>query len=144
MEAASLLLAEDDEMTRRLLAAILTRGGHTVIEARNGEEAVDRVQRERPTLVLMDLDMPVLTGQEACHQLRQDRATAAIPIVAVTSRDYRRELEVLREIGFSGYLQKPFALADVENALESCLAAVARGERWCDIPPAEWNTQSRR
>lgn len=140
MTHPSLLLVEDDAITRRLLSAILTHGGYAVREATNGLEAVEMVRHNRPCLVLMDLDLPMMSGQEACRVLRADPQTDSLPILAVTTRDYRRELDTLRATGFSGYLQKPFSLPDVHRAVACCLEAVAKGLHWCDVPPpAQWN-----
>lgn len=80
-----ILVADDFEDTRQVMKLLLEMRGHTVVEAANGQEALNRGIRKRPDLILMDLNMPVLDGFAATTCLREHPATAGIPIVALTA-----------------------------------------------------------
>lgn len=80
-----ILVAEDFDDTRLMMKLLLEMRGHRVVEAANGQEAVEIATRERPDLILMDLNMPVLDGIAATRLLRDRPETAGVPIVAVTA-----------------------------------------------------------
>lgn len=80
-----ILLAEDVEDTRYLMKLLLEMRGHFVLEARDGQQAVDCAMREHPDLILMDLSMPVMDGLTATRAIRQNADTASIPIVALSA-----------------------------------------------------------
>jgi len=80
-----ILIAEDFDDTRHMMKLLLEMRGHRVVEAANGQEAVEIAMRERPDLILMDLNMPVLDGITATQLLRERPETADVPVVAVTA-----------------------------------------------------------
>jgi DNA-binding response OmpR family regulator len=102
---------EDDDVIRGLVRAILERGGLRVVEAIDGEEALELAERASPDLVLLDVNLPGIDGPEVCRRLRA--AGATLPIVMVTGAadedDRRRGLEA----GADAYLTKPFRPADL-------------------------------
>jgi CheY-like chemotaxis protein len=105
-----ILVAEDHEMNRQLVRAILERFGATIVEARNGREAVERVAEERSAgrpvdLVLMDLQMPELDGFGATRELRA--AGLKAPIVAITGNAMESDREVCLAAGFDDFASKP-------------------------------------
>lgn len=81
----NILVAEDFDDTRLMIKTLLERKGHRVFEAANGQEAVEIATRERPDLVLMDLNMPIMDGLDAARRLRADPCTCEVPVVAVTA-----------------------------------------------------------
>ncbi|MDX1531510.1 MAG: response regulator, partial [Rhodothermales bacterium] len=81
----TLLLIEDNELNRDMLARRLQRRGYRVLSALDGEEGVRMAQRERPDLVIMDLSLPVLDGWAATERLKADADTQAIPVIALTA-----------------------------------------------------------
>ena len=81
----TIILAEDTEDIRVLLKVVLEMRGYRVVEAVDGQQVLDLVSRERPDLILMDLNMPVLDGWEATRRLRKDPAMRAIPIIALSA-----------------------------------------------------------
>src|SRR5688500_20383376 len=85
MNNGTIMVVEDYDDTRVLLRAGLERLGYTVLEACNGQEAVDIASREHPDLILMDLDLPILDGIAATQQIRLQTQMAPVPIVAVTA-----------------------------------------------------------
>ena len=102
------LLVEDDVDTQHVYRAILVHAGFEVCVAENGVDAVRLAREELPDLILMDIDLPILNGWEATELLREERATARIPIVGVsggTTADSFRRADAL---GFEAYHTKPF------------------------------------
>jgi two-component system cell cycle response regulator DivK len=80
-----ILVVEDREDNRRILRDLLTSSGYDVIYAENGEEALIGAGRERPNLILMDIQLPLLDGYETTRRLKADPALRGIPVIAVTS-----------------------------------------------------------
>ena len=102
-----LLLADDDASTRLLAHASLTAAGFDVIVAANGQEAVEAFLRERPELVLLDIEMPVLDGFEACRRLRRLPGGADVPVVVATSLDDTASVERAYSVGATDFITKP-------------------------------------
>lgn len=104
-----ILLAEDEDDIRRLATMSLARGGAwEILEARDGEECVALARSAQPDLILLDAKMPRLDGFEVCAQLKDDPATARIPIIFLTASAQEHEIHRGLEMGAIGYLTKPF------------------------------------
>src|SRR5262245_65323788 len=82
-----ILVVEDQEDNRVILRDLLSTAGYDLIEATNGQEGVELAQRERPDLILMDIQLPVIDGYEATRRIKGDAILGSIPIIAVTSYD---------------------------------------------------------
>jgi len=117
-----ILIAEDDDMNRRLIKDVLMYYGYEVIEASNGEEAVKITKGQKPDLVLMDLQMPVMNGAEAIRQLKNSPETKAIKIIAVTGLAMRDDREKTMKMGADGYMAKPIDIRLLPEAIERLLA----------------------
>jgi CheY-like chemotaxis protein len=104
------LLVEDDEMSRDVLARRLVRMGYVVITAVNGREAVESARSEPPNLILMDMCMPEMDGIEATKQLKADQRTAHIPIVALTALNTAVDVRRAIQAGCDSYETKPVNL----------------------------------
>ena len=102
-----ILIVEDILMNRRLIQDILTYHGYEVIEAENGEEAVKIAREQKPDLIIMDLQMPVMNGFEAIKILRSDPMTKDIKVIAVTSFAMAGDREKVLAAGFDDYISKP-------------------------------------
>jgi two-component system cell cycle response regulator DivK len=107
MTPPHILLVEDHEDNRVALLAVLRREGYEASGARNGEEALEMIAQRRPSLVLMDLAMPVMDGREATRRLKSDPHTQDIPVLALTAMSLSVSWESLEQDGFSGLLTKP-------------------------------------
>jgi CheY-like chemotaxis protein len=103
-----ILVVDDDRSTRMLLKAFLSRSGHTIVEAANGEEAVDAFERENPELILMDVTMPVMTGYEAAVIIKQRCGNRFVPIIFLTGLNDDKSLAKCVESGGDDFLVKPF------------------------------------
>lgn len=103
----TILIVEDNEDNRAIYRTILTYGGFTVIEAVDGEEAIERARRDQPSLILMDISIPKIDGWQATRTLKLDASTMRIPIIALTAHALPSDRERADQAGCDGYLAKP-------------------------------------
>jgi two-component system phosphate regulon response regulator PhoB len=118
-----ILIADDQDGMRRLLRTMLAGVPYEILEAGDGNEALEVALRERPALVLLDLRMPGLDGLEVCRRLRAVpalRGTAVVMLTAERGPDVQRRAE---EIGADAYLTKPFSPLEVCDLVEELLGA---------------------
>ena len=104
-----ILVVEDQEDNLQILRDLLTRAGFEIIEAKDGEEAVRAAVAERPDLILMDIQLPLLDGYEATRRIKADPALRAIPIIVVTSYALSGDEAKARAAGCDGYVPKPYS-----------------------------------
>ncbi len=102
-----ILVIEDHEDNRRILRDLLTSVGYEVVEAHDGLEGVAMAATERPDLILMDIQMPLIDGYEATRRIKADPAAAAVPIIAVTSFALSGDDVKAYAAGCAGYVTKP-------------------------------------
>jgi CheY-like chemotaxis protein len=104
---AKILLVEDNEMNRDMLSRRLTKRGHEVVIAVDGQEGVDMARSEGPEIILLDMSLPVMDGWEAARTLKGDEATRSIPIIALTAHAMAGDRERCLEAGCEDYDTKP-------------------------------------
>ena len=104
-----ILVIEDQEDNRIILRDLLTSADFEVIEALNGQEGVDMAEAERPDLILMDIQLPILDGYEATRRIKDTPALQAIPVIAVTSYALSGDEAKAMAAGCDGYITKPFS-----------------------------------
>jgi two-component system, cell cycle response regulator DivK len=104
-----ILIIEDQEDNRAIMRDLLSGAGFELIEAVNGEEGVKLAQSERPDLILMDIQLPIIDGYEATRQIRAIVDLKSIPIIAVTSYALSGDEAKTRAAGCNGYVAKPFS-----------------------------------
>jgi EAL domain-containing protein (putative c-di-GMP-specific phosphodiesterase class I) len=122
MEKRKKILLVDDSKTALLMASmILKKGRYDVVTAEDGEDALRRTAAEHPDLILMDVVMPKMTGFEACRELRKQAATRAIPIIMLTTRGERANLETGFESGCTDYVTKPIDSLVLLAKVKDCL-----------------------
>jgi two-component system cell cycle response regulator DivK len=107
---ATILIVEDNDKNMKLARDILQSQGYVTLEAVTGEEGVRLAREHRPDLVLMDIQLPGISGIEALRQLRASSETAAIPVVAVTASVMQTDRREIVDAGFDGYIGKPISL----------------------------------
>jgi two-component system cell cycle response regulator DivK len=117
-----ILLIEDNEMNRDMLARRLAKKGYEVTVAVDGEQGVALAQSEAPALILMDLSLPVLDGWEATRQLKAAPATRSIPIIALTAHAMSGDRERAMEAGCDDFDTKPIELGRLLEKIEALLA----------------------
>jgi len=110
MKKKRILVVEDHEDNRRILRDMLTNAGYEVIEAENGEEALRAASAQHPDLILMDIQLPEVSGLEVTKWLKEDDALKSIPVVAVTAFAMKGDEEVIRQGGCEAYISKPISV----------------------------------
>ena len=116
----TVLVAEDSVDTRIMLKRAFELKGYRVYEAEDGEQALEMAKRHRPSLMVIDLNMPVLDGLETIKSFRENETNGErTPIVAITAYDYYGMEEAAFENGCNKYLAKPLDLAELDRALKS-------------------------
>jgi two-component system, cell cycle response regulator DivK len=116
-----ILLVEDNEKNRKLAHDVLVHQGYRVRDAESAEEALRVVLDERPSLVLMDIHLPGIDGIEALRRLRDDPATRAIPVMAVTASAMTHDRAKIMAAGFDGYQSKPISVRPFLAAVREML-----------------------
>ena len=104
-----ILVVEDTEDNRRIMRDLFSNAGFELVEAVTGEEGVRMAAAERPDLILMDIQLPVMDGYEATRRIKANPALKRIPIIAVTSYALSGDEEKARAAGCDGYVSKPFS-----------------------------------
>jgi two-component system, cell cycle response regulator DivK len=121
----TILVVEDQEDNRQILRDLLGSAGFRMIEAHDGEQALTVARSERPNLILMDIQLPILDGYEATRSIKRDPELKHIPVIAVTSYALSGDEERAREAGCDGYVAKPYStrhlLAKIGQFLEQPL-----------------------
>ena len=104
-----ILVVEDQEDLRGVLRDLLAGSGYEMLEAPDGQAGVDKAKAEKPDLILMDIQMPVMDGYEATRQIKADPELKSIPIVAVSSFAMKGDEEKARASGCDHYVTKPYS-----------------------------------
>jgi two-component system, cell cycle response regulator DivK len=104
-----ILVVEDQEDNRQILRDLLTNAGYEMTEAVNGEEALAEVAKQRPDLILMDIQLPVMDGYEATRRIRTNPDLKSVPIIAVTSYALAGDETKALDAGCDAYVTKPFS-----------------------------------
>ena len=120
------LVVDDNRASRELIRAILKSVRCDIIEASHGQQGLDLLRKERPDLVLLDIDMPGLNGFEVAKRIREDAAFANLPVVAVTAFAMDGDREKGMAAGFAAYVTKPVRAAILRQKVHQLLAT-ARG-----------------
>ena len=122
MRQTVILSAEDNATNRRIIRDLFGKKGYTVIEAVNGEEAVATAAREKPDLILMDIQLPKMSGYDAARAIRANPDLAHVPIIAVTSYALSGDDRKALEAGCDDYIAKPFHPKLLVEKVEALLA----------------------
>jgi len=119
MTQHKVLVAEDELDIRNLIAFSLEFVGYQVVQASNGEEAVEKAVAEQPDLIMLDVRMPKLNGYEACKKLKEHDVTRQIPVVFLSARGQETEIKHGLELGAEEYILKPFAPDELQQRVAS-------------------------
>ncbi len=119
---ARILVVEDNSANMKLVSLLLVRVGHVPLCAVDAELGLAMARAERPDLILMDIQLPGMDGLAATRLLKQDPATAAIPIIALTAMAMKEDREKTRAAGCDAYIAKPLRYLDLYAAIDTLLA----------------------
>jgi two-component system cell cycle response regulator DivK len=126
------LVVDDFADNREMYSEYLTYSGYSVIEAKNGKEAIEAAQAQGPDIIIMDLSLPVMDGWEATRRLKADERTHDIPVVALTGHALAGHSQGAREAGCDSFLAKPCLpdqlVAEIRRMLESGKASITKNK----------------
>jgi two-component system cell cycle response regulator DivK len=117
----TILVVEDNELNMKLFRDLLETRGHKVVETRNGMEALTLARQHKPDLIIMDIQLPEVSGLEVTKWIKNDDALKAIPIIAVTAFAMKGDEERIRESGCEAYIAKPMSVMNFINTVERFL-----------------------
>ena len=127
--AATILVVDDEPQIRRVMRSTLSSSGYLITEAANGEDAVESVRKNKPDLILLDVNMPGIGGLEACREIRH--ATDA-PIIMLTVRSAERDKVAALDAGADDYVVKPFGIQELLARVRAALRRYAPEDA---VPP---------
>jgi CheY-like chemotaxis protein len=119
--SAVVLIVEDNERNLKLVRDVLGFAGFATLEAADAEAGIELARLQRPDVVLMDINLPGMTGFEALAALRSDALTAAIPVLAVTAYAMKDDRVRILAAGFDGYLEKPVDVRALPGQVEALI-----------------------
>jgi two-component system cell cycle response regulator DivK len=117
----AVLVVEDNELNMKLFHDLLETRGYNVVQTRNGMEALKLARQHKPDLIIMDIQLPEVSGLEVTKWIKEEDALKAIPIIAVTAFAMKGDEEKIRESGCEGYIAKPMSVMIFLNTVERFL-----------------------
>lgn len=117
MNKKKILLADDEEDIKIVIKIYLESKGHTVVTAFDGLDAIDKAESEKPDLILLDIMMPIMNGFEVCSRLKENKATASIPIVMLSAASQKDSVEKGLSVGAVDYIIKPFETTKLDEVM---------------------------
>jgi two-component system cell cycle response regulator DivK len=129
MAGELILIVEDNEKNRKLERDVLRFHGYRTVEAETGEDGVRLARASLPALILMDIQLPGISGIEALRRLRDDSETQGIAVMAVTASAMTQDRQAILAAGFDGYLSKPISLKEFVVAVRALLDRGSDQER---------------
>ena len=125
MSGETILVIDDEPQIRRVMRSTLSTHGYLITEAKTGEEGVESARKERPDLVLLDMNMPGMGGLEACKEIRR---SSEAPIIMLTVRNAERDKVLALDAGADDYVVKPFGIEELLARIRSALRRYAPGD----------------
>jgi two-component system, cell cycle response regulator DivK len=126
--AKTILIVEDNELNMKLFNDLLERSGHATLRAKTGVEAVALARAHNPDLILMDIQLPEVSGLQVTRWIKDDPALSAIPVIAVTAFAMKGDEEKILQGGCEAYLSKPISVAKFLATVESFLSKPREGQ----------------
>ncbi len=122
--AKTVLVVEDNELNMKLFHDLLEASGYNILQTRNGLEAIDIARAHRPDLILMDIQLPEVSGLEVTKWIKEDDDLRAIPVIAVTAFAMKGDEERIRQGGCEAYLSTPISVSTFLQTVKSYLGDV--------------------
>lgn len=116
-----ILVVEDNQDNREMVVKVLKFNGYQVVEAVDGEEAIEKVKAEHPDLILLDIFLPKMDGYEATRRLKGDTSLRNIPIIALTAHAMKGSMEEALAAGCDGYISKPIDVRELPKQIQHFL-----------------------
>ncbi len=120
-DGPSILIVEDDELNMKLFRDLLAAHGYVTLETNDGAEALDLVRQHRPDLVLMDIQLPNVSGLEIIKSIKADAELKSIPVIALSAFATKWDVETMRELGCEAYLTKPITITSFIETVDAAL-----------------------
>ena len=117
----TILIVEDNELNMKLFNDLLEAHGYRTVQTRSGLEAVGLARQHRPDLILMDIQLPEISGLEVTRRLKEDEELRAIPVIAITAFAMKGDEEKIRQGGCEAYLSKPISIVKFLETVRSFL-----------------------
>src|ERR1051325_622923 len=136
----TVLIVEDNELNMKLFHDLLQANGFNTIETRNGIEALDLARKHKPDLILMDIQLPEVSGLEVTKWIKEDEELKSIPVVAVPAFAMKGDEERIRQGGCEAYLSKPISVA---KFLETVKAYAGSPAHACSRKPKQAHDRTR-
>jgi two-component system cell cycle response regulator DivK len=124
----TLLVADDNRLSRELVRDVFESADCRVVEAGNGQEVIDRLDAASPDLVLLDLEMPVKGGFATLVEIRNHPRFSRVPVMAVTAKAMLLDHDRILAAGFDAYVTKPIDIADLRERVDELLGSSQKGE----------------
>jgi DNA-binding response OmpR family regulator len=118
------LVVDDEDMTRKLLRLMLERDGFTILEAEDGQQALEVIAESKPDIVILDVMMPNMDGFTTCQELRSQPETAELPIILLSARSQAEAVRAGLESGADRYMTKPISKPELVQTITDLLAGV--------------------
>jgi two-component system KDP operon response regulator KdpE len=125
MPDQTILIVDDEPQIRRVMLTTLSSHGYTVVEAKSGEEALDLIRADRPDLIILDVNLPGISGLETCREIR---ASSEVPIIMLTVRNSERDKVQALDAGADDYVVKPFGVEELMARIRAALRRATPGE----------------
>lgn len=129
MNASTILIVDDEPQIRRVMRTTLTSQGYAVVEAKSGEEALEKFRTEAPSLILLDVNMPGMSGLDVCREIRR---SSDVPVIMLTVRNTERDKVSALDAGADDYVVKPFGVQELMARIRAALRRTTGG----DVTPA--------
>jgi two-component system, OmpR family, KDP operon response regulator KdpE len=121
VSAGRVLVVDDEPQIRRVMRTALTTAGYEVSDARSGEEAVEQLGEEKFDLILLDVNLPGMSGLEACRLIRHDTLVPDVPIIMLTVRNAEKDIVEALDAGADDYVVKPFGIPELLARIRAAL-----------------------
>lgn len=121
-DAKTVLVVEDNELNMKLFHDLLEAHGYNILQTKDGMEALRMARHHRPDLILMDIQLPEVSGLEVTKWIKEDDELSAIPVIAVTAFAMKGDEEKIREGGCEAYIAKPISVTDFLDTIKRFLS----------------------
>ncbi|TDI65693.1 MAG: response regulator [Alphaproteobacteria bacterium] len=116
-----ILIVEDNELNMKLFHDLLEAYGYTTVQTRDGRDALELARKHRPDLIVLDIQLPEISGLEVTRQLKEDEELKSIPVIAVTAFAMKGDEQKIRECGCEAYIAKPISVTNFISTIQKVL-----------------------